>query len=75
MRRQLPYKARSSRAGGKRGCICPNGTYSSKCCDGSLWAQGIGVIIKAPTTFDLFIPLNSDSFITSEGLTFKVTAA
>jgi hypothetical protein len=44
MRRQLPYKARSSRAGGKRGCICPNGTYSSKCCDGSLWAQGIGAL-------------------------------
>lgn len=28
----------------KRGCLCPDGTYSSKCCDGSLWAQGIGVI-------------------------------
>ena len=44
MRKQLPYKARSSRAGGKRGCICPNGTYSSRCCDGSLQAQGIGAL-------------------------------
>lgn len=34
----------SSPKGGRRGCLCENGTYSSKCCDGSLQAQGIGVI-------------------------------
>lgn len=28
--------------GGKRGCICKDGTYSKKCCDGTLEAQGIG---------------------------------
>jgi hypothetical protein len=28
--------------GGKRGCLCADNTYSSKCCDGSLRAQGIG---------------------------------
>ena len=29
--------------GGRRGCLCADGkTYSSKCCDGSLQAQGIG---------------------------------
>jgi hypothetical protein len=28
--------------GGKRGCLCKDGTYSKKCCDGSLEAQGIG---------------------------------
>jgi hypothetical protein len=33
----------SSPKGGRRGCLCENGTYSSKCCDGSLQAQGIGV--------------------------------
>jgi hypothetical protein len=32
----------SPRAGARRGCLCSNGTYSSKCCDGSLEAQGIG---------------------------------
>jgi hypothetical protein len=63
-----------TRTGGRRACLCPDGTYSKDCCDGSIWAQGIGVIIKAPTTYDLFIPLNSDSLITSGGLTFKVTA-
>lgn len=34
----------SSPKGGRRGCLCENGKYSSKCCDGSLQAQGIGPI-------------------------------
>jgi len=34
----------SSPKGGRRGCLCENGKYSSKCCDGSLQAQGIGSI-------------------------------
>jgi len=33
--------------GGKRGCLCKGSdTYSRKCCDGSLWAQGIGSTYK-----------------------------
>ena len=38
---KTPSKA-SPRAGSKRGCLCENGTYDTKCCDGSLQAQGIG---------------------------------
>ena len=35
--------SRTSPKNSKRGCLCKNGrTYSSKCCDGSLAAQGIG---------------------------------
>ena len=30
----------------KRGCLCKNGKYSRKCCDGSLQAQGIGSITE-----------------------------
>jgi hypothetical protein len=41
MKFKTPSKA-SPRAGTRRGCLCENGTYSSKCCDGSLEAQGIG---------------------------------
>ena len=38
--------SRTSPVGGRRGCLCPDGkTYNSKCCDGTLQAQGIG-----PTT-------------------------
>jgi hypothetical protein len=32
----------SSPIGGKRACLCKNGTYSSECCDGKLESQGIG---------------------------------
>lgn len=28
----------------KRACMCKDGTYSRKCCDGTLRAQGIGKI-------------------------------
>ena len=38
---KTPSKA-SPREGSRRGCLCSNGTYSTKCCDGSLQAQGIG---------------------------------
>ncbi len=34
--------SKTSPKGGKRGCLCKDGTYSNKCCDGSLEAQGIG---------------------------------
>ena len=34
--------SKSSPKGGKRGCLCKNGTYSAKCCNGDLQAQGIG---------------------------------
>lgn len=32
----------SSPKGGKRGCLCKDGTYSSECCQGELQEQGIG---------------------------------
>lgn len=38
--------SRTSPKGDKRACLCKNGTYARKCCDGSLWAQGIGRIHK-----------------------------
>jgi len=30
----------------RRACLCPDGTYSRKCCDGSFEAQGIGNITR-----------------------------
>jgi len=41
-------QSKSSPIGGKRGCLCPNGRYNSKCCDGSLQAQGIGQTASVP---------------------------
>lgn len=36
--------SKTSPRGGRRGCLCKNGKYSAKCCDGSLQAQGIGKV-------------------------------
>lgn len=37
----------ASPTGGQRGCLCwDTATYSSDCCDGSMQAQGIGVITR-----------------------------
>jgi len=35
-------ESRTSPKGGKRGCLCDDGTYSAECCDGTLQNQGIG---------------------------------
>jgi len=40
---KTPSKA-SPREGATRGCLCKDGKYKKKCCDGSLEAQGIGKI-------------------------------
>lgn len=41
-------KYTSSPKNDRRACLCEDGTYSRKCCDGSLRAQGIGNITKDP---------------------------
>lgn len=41
--------SRSSPKKKDRACLCKDkSTYSKKCCDGSLWAQGIGRITQDP---------------------------
>jgi len=41
--------SKSSPRGGKRGCLCQNGTYSKDCCNGDLQNQGIGSLIQQGT--------------------------
>jgi hypothetical protein len=42
-------QARSSPKNSNRACLCKDlETYSKKCCDGTLWAQGIGNITYTP---------------------------
>ena len=39
--------SRTSPTGGGRACLCwDKNTYSIECCDGSIQAQGIGVITR-----------------------------
>ena len=47
----------SSPKGGKRGCICKDGTYSSKCCNGELSEQGIGAL----TNQEVIVTTNTDN--------------
>lgn len=35
----------TSPKGGKRGCLCKDGKYSSECCEGELSQQGIGTLV------------------------------
>jgi hypothetical protein len=36
----MKTKSKTSPKGGKRGCLCDNGTYSKECCNGDLQNQG-----------------------------------
>ena len=47
----------SSPKGGKRGCVCKDGTYSSKCCNGELSEQGIGAL----TNQEVIVTTNTDN--------------
>lgn len=52
----------TSPKGGSRGCLCEDNRYSIECCDGSLQAQGIGLIYRKGETFYLLLE-NGDKII------------
>lgn len=45
----MKTKSKTSPKGGKKGCLCEDGTYKKECCNGDLQAQGIGSL-KNQTT-------------------------
>jgi len=64
-----PYIAsRTSPQGSSRACLCwDTNTYSISCCDGSVRAQGIGVITRTATVDDEEFLLQEDgSFLLQE---------
>jgi hypothetical protein len=42
--RKSPTPSKTSPKGGRRGCLCDDNTYHPDCCDGTIYAQGIGRI-------------------------------
>jgi hypothetical protein len=52
--------------GGKRGCLCADGTYSSECCDGTLQAQGIGAL-ESQSTSTITHNNEGQTIVTSRG--------
>ena len=47
---KTPTKSKTSPKGGKRGCVCDDGTYKAECCDGTLQAQGVGSLVSQSTS-------------------------
>jgi len=65
----MEKKARVSKAspkGGKRGCLCKDGKYSSQCCEGTLPAQGFGSEIQQSIS-DVTHTINQQVITTSRG--------
>ena len=44
-RKRNKTASRTSPSSSRRACLCKDNTYSRKCCDGSLQAQGIGSLV------------------------------
>ena len=42
--------SKTSPKGGKRGCLCEDGTYKAECCDGTPQAQGVGSTVSQSTS-------------------------
>lgn len=58
--------SKSSPKGGKRGCLCADGTYSPECCDGTLQAQGFGSDVQQGTSV-INHSINQQVITTSRG--------
>jgi hypothetical protein len=56
--------SRTSPKGGSRGCICDDNTYHKDCCDGSIMAQGIGVIQRVkPIVINYYLLQENGDYI------------
>jgi hypothetical protein len=56
----------TSPKGGKRGCLCKDGTYDSKCCNGELQEQGVGSTV-AQATSTINVIDNTRTIVRSNG--------
>jgi len=53
----------TSPKGGKRGCLCKDGTYKKECCNGDLQEQGVGSLVEQST--NVVINTNTERVITN----------
>lgn len=57
---------------GRRACLCKDkNTYSRECCDGSLWAQGIGSINRV-TPIDYLQQESGDLILQEDNYNIKI---
>jgi hypothetical protein len=53
----------TSPKGGKRGCLCKDGTYKKECCNGDLQEQGVGSLVEQST--NVVVNTNTERVITN----------
>lgn len=46
MAKKQKTESKTSPKGGRRGCLCDDGTYKAECCDGTLQNQGVGSMVN-----------------------------
>ena len=63
--------SRTSPKNSRRACLCADNTYSTKCCDGSLQAQGIGRITALPLE-DYLAKENNDLILQENNFKIKI---
>ena len=64
-RNQTPTPSKTSPTGGRRGCLCKDNTYNSKCCNGNLQNQGIGSLTGG-TELTQYLAQEDDNLILQE---------
>jgi hypothetical protein len=53
----------TSPVGGKRGCLCKDGSYKKECCTGEIQNQGVGALVDQNTT--VVVNTNTERVITN----------
>jgi len=65
--------SKTSPKGSRRGgCLCKNNTYSIKCCDGSLRAQGIGQTSSIGEVITFLAQENGDLILQEDNQKIKI---
>lgn len=64
-KRKNPYPSYTSPIRSQKGCLCDDNTYHPDCCDGTMWAQGIG-ITEATVEAENFILQENGSYLLQE---------
>lgn len=59
-------KRNTSPKGGKRGCLCEDGTYSKECCKGENINQGVGSLVNHGSS-NVQHTINERVILTSRG--------
>lgn len=72
MKRNNYIPSLTSPKNSRRACLCKDkNTYSRKCCDGSLWAQGIGSIHRV-IPVDYLQQENGDLILQEDNYNIKI---